>query len=59
MVLLGDVEFYMHLLFFLREKYIALYERIKLYLLNYRQQLVYYMYGSWTVRKEIFSYEYF
>ena len=34
MVLLGDVEFYMHLLFFLREKYIALYERIKLYLLN-------------------------
>ena len=35
------------------------YERIKLYLLNYRQQLVYYMYGSWTVRKEIFSYEYF
>lgn len=36
MVLLGDVEFYTHLLFFffLREKYIALYERIKLYLLN-------------------------
>lgn len=35
MVLLGDVEFYTHLLFFfLREKYIALHERIKLYLLN-------------------------
>lgn len=34
MVLLGDAEFYTHLLFFLREKYIALYERIKLYLLN-------------------------
>lgn len=35
MVLVGDVEFYTHLLFFfLREKYIALYERIKLYLLN-------------------------
>nr|DAO78652.1 MAG TPA: hypothetical protein [Caudoviricetes sp.] len=29
------MEFYTHLLFFfLREKYIALYERIKLYLLN-------------------------
>lgn len=31
---IGDVELYTHLLFFLREKYIALYERIKLYLLN-------------------------
>lgn len=43
--------------FFSREKCKGYYERIKLYLLNYRQQLVYYMYGSWTVRKEIFSYE--
>ena len=41
--------------FFSREKCNGYYERIKLYLLNYRQQLVYYMYGSWTVRKEIFS----
>lgn len=34
MELLGDAYIVPHLLFFLREKYIAFYERIKLYLLN-------------------------